>query len=102
MTSKEMMIGKGDVVSVTFRNGFDGEGTPILTTIERAEYLGCENGLIKVAYRQADWDYVDWVELDFDLRGYSLPHIYCARTEKAVVFQPVLVPLPAAVSVYPK
>ena len=45
------MYRKGDILSITFRNGYDCNGNPIMMTIERAEVLGCGNGRLQVTYR---------------------------------------------------
>jgi len=57
------MYRKGDILSITFRNGYDGDGKPIMLTIERAEVLGCASGLLQVTFRDVDASHDD-VEID--------------------------------------
>jgi hypothetical protein len=57
------MFKKGDILSITFRNGYDSQGNPIMMTIDRAEVLDCGNGLLQVAYRDVDSSHSD-VEID--------------------------------------
>ena len=48
------MFRKGDILSITFRNGYDKDGNPSMLTLDRAEVLGCKDGLLQVAYRDVD------------------------------------------------
>jgi len=58
-----MTYKKGDILSITFRNGYDSKGNPIMMTLDRVEVLGCGDGLLQVAYRDVDkWH--DDVEID--------------------------------------
>ena len=58
-----MTYKKGDILSITFRNGVDREGKPVMMTIERAEVLGCANGRLQVTYRDVDKSHSD-VEIE--------------------------------------
>ena len=64
-----MTYRKGDVLSVTFRNGVDAQGKDILMTLDRAEVLGCANGKLQLAYRDVDpsHDDVEVEQLVFDI-----------------------------------
>jgi hypothetical protein len=57
------MFKKGDILTLTFRNGYDAQGQPIWVTLERAEVLGCANGRLQVTYRDLDKSHSD-VEID--------------------------------------
>ncbi len=58
----------GDLVSVTFRNGYDASGAPVLTTL-RAEYLGDDGRTLRLGYRDTPtWDGVDYTVLAFAVR----------------------------------
>jgi hypothetical protein len=57
------MFKKGDILTLTFRNGYDAQGQPIWVTLERAEVLGCANGRLQVTYRDLDASHSD-VEID--------------------------------------
>jgi len=61
--AKPMTYKKGDILTVTFRNGVDAHGKDILMTLERAEVLGCSNGRLQVSYRDLDRSHDD-VEID--------------------------------------
>jgi hypothetical protein len=54
---------KGDILSITFRNGYDAEGKPVMLTLERAEVLGCSGGRLQVTYRDVNRQHDD-VEID--------------------------------------
>lgn len=58
-----MTYKKGDILTITFRNGYDAEGKPVMMTLERAEVLGCSNGRLQVTYRDVDRQHDD-VEID--------------------------------------
>ena len=58
-----MTYKKGDILSITFRNGLDRDGKPIIMTIDRAEVLGCAGGKLQVIYRDVDKSHSD-VEID--------------------------------------
>jgi hypothetical protein len=58
-----MTYKKGDILSVTFRNGVDARGKDILMTLDRAEVLGCANGRLQLTYRDVDSSHDD-VEID--------------------------------------
>jgi hypothetical protein len=45
------MFNKGDIVSITFRNGYDKRGNPILDTLDRAEVLEFSDDWLSVAVR---------------------------------------------------
>jgi hypothetical protein len=64
------MIKKGDIISITFRNGYDKSGNPQWMTLDRAEVLGFENGLLKVAYRDVEksHDDVEIKKIVFNIR----------------------------------
>lgn len=68
------MFSKGDIVSITFRNGVDRSGNAVLLTLERAEVLNdCEDGLLKVSYRNLESaDQVEIDELTFNVRSSDL------------------------------
>ena len=53
------MYRKGDVLEITFRNGYDKAGKPVMMTLERAELLSCTDGLLQVAYRDLDASHDD-------------------------------------------
>lgn len=53
------MYKKGDILSITFRNGYDRDGKPIMMTIERAEVLDCAGGLLQVTFRDVDEHHKD-------------------------------------------
>jgi len=57
------MYKKGDILSITFRNGYDRNGKPLMLTLERAEVLDYTDGLLQVAYRDLDESHND-VEID--------------------------------------
>lgn len=57
------MYKKGDILSITFRNGYDNAGKPVMVTLDRAEVLGCKDGLLQVTYRDVE-DSHDDVEID--------------------------------------
>ena len=57
------MYKKGDLLSITFRNGYDPDGKPVMTTLERAEVLACDGGRLQVTYRDLDNSHDD-VEID--------------------------------------
>jgi hypothetical protein len=57
------MYKKGDVLSITFRNGYDANGKPIMMTLERAEVLNYADGLLQITYRDLDERH-DGVEID--------------------------------------
>ena len=58
----------GDIVSVTYRDGFDKSGKPILKTLDRAEVLSCDGKHLDVGYRDASsLDEVRFIELKFDM-----------------------------------
>ena len=57
------MYKKGDILSITFRNGYDRDGKPVLMTLERAEVLGYADGRLQVTYRDLDRSHED-VEID--------------------------------------
>ena len=57
------MYKKGDILSITFRNGCDSDGKPLMLTLERAEVLGYSDGLLQVTYRDLDSSHND-VEID--------------------------------------
>jgi hypothetical protein len=57
------MYKKGDILSITFRNGYDLNGKPIMMTLDRAEVLGCADGRLQVTYRDVDKSH-DGVEID--------------------------------------
>lgn len=61
--TKPMTYKKGDILSVTFRNGVDARGKDILMTLDRAEVLGCANGRLQLTYRDVDSSHDD-VEID--------------------------------------
>jgi hypothetical protein len=58
-----MTYKKGDILTITFRNGYDAEGKPVMLTLERAEVLGCASGRLQVTYRDVDSQHAD-VEID--------------------------------------
>ncbi len=57
------MYKKGDILSITFRNGYDRDGKPVLMTLERAEVLGYADGRLQVTYRDLDESH-DGVEIN--------------------------------------
>jgi hypothetical protein len=74
------MFRPGDIVSVTYRQGYTSEGKPILKTLERAEVLGCEGNRLNVGYRDASsLDEVLFVELSFDMKDSDLLVKECVR-----------------------
>jgi len=48
------MFNKGDIVSLTFRNGYDKNGNPILETLERVEVLGYSDDWLQVSFRNVN------------------------------------------------
>jgi len=74
------MFRKGDIVSVTYRSGWDKNGQPILKNLERAEVLGCAGDRLDVGYRDASSkDEVRFVELSFDMRNSDILIKECIR-----------------------
>ena len=74
---------KGDIISITFRNGVDAEGNPVLTTLDRAEVLGCSGGKLQIAYRDLDKSHSD-AELDlleFDIHNSDIVTQQCELTD---------------------
>ena len=70
---------KGDIISITFRNGVDGKGNPVFTTLDRAEVLACNGGKLQIAYRDLDKSHSD-VELDrvvFDIHNSDIVTQQC-------------------------
>jgi hypothetical protein len=68
--TKTEFFKKGDIVSVTYRDGYDKNDKPVIKTLERAEVLGREGDYLKIGYRQVpnNWtDGVDYIELDFNM-----------------------------------
>jgi len=67
--AKTMTFKKGDILTVTFKNGVDSKGKDILVTLERAEVLGCSNGRLQLSYRDVDrsHDDVEIEKLVFDI-----------------------------------
>ena len=63
------MFKKGDILTITFRNGVDAEGKPVWLTLERAEVLGCANGRLQVTFRDLDKSHsdVEIEQLNFDI-----------------------------------
>jgi hypothetical protein len=70
-----MTFRKGDVISITFRNGVDARGKDILMTLERAEVLGCANGRLQISYRDVDASHDD-VELDRIVFDISMSEVF--------------------------
>ena len=66
---KTMTFKKGDILTVTFRNGVDDKGKDMLLTLERAEVLGCAKGRLQLSYRDVDssHDDVEIEQLIFDI-----------------------------------
>jgi hypothetical protein len=74
------MYSKGDIVSVTFRDGVKKNGVPDIKTIERAEVLGCEGDYLKLAYRSMPPDGgVEYIELDFNMESAEAILAQCTR-----------------------
>jgi hypothetical protein len=67
------MFKKGDILTLTFRNGYDAQGQPIWVTLERAEVLGCANGRLRVTYRDLDTSHsgveIDQIAFDISSQG---------------------------------
>jgi hypothetical protein len=45
------MFNKGDIISISFRNGYDKHDNPIIETLERAEVLEFSDDWLSVAVR---------------------------------------------------
>jgi hypothetical protein len=45
------MFNKGDIISISFRNGYDKQDNPIIETLERAEVLEFSDDWLSVAVR---------------------------------------------------
>jgi hypothetical protein len=74
------MFRKGDIVSVTYRDGYDAQDRPVLKTLERAEVLSCDGERLDVGYRDASSaDEVRFVELSFNMKDSDLLVKECAR-----------------------
>ncbi|MFH1232188.1 MAG: hypothetical protein V1709_11910 [Planctomycetota bacterium] len=50
----QVMFKTGDIVSLTFRNGYDKNGNPILETLDRVEVLGYSDDWLQVSFRNVN------------------------------------------------
>ncbi len=74
------MFRKGDIVSITYRSGFDKNGKPLMASLERAEVLSCDGDRLDVGYRDtSSKDEVRFVELSFNMKNSDLLVKECAR-----------------------
>jgi len=48
------MFNKGDIISFTFRNGYDKNGNPVFETLNRAEVLECTENWLRVSFRNVN------------------------------------------------
>ena len=48
------MFKTGDIVSLTFRNGYDKNGNPILETLDRVEVLGYSDKWLHLSFRNVN------------------------------------------------
>lgn len=74
------MFRKGDIVSVTYREGYDRKGQPVYKTLERAEVLSCDGDRLDVGYRDtSSAKEVRFVELSFDMKASDILIKECQR-----------------------
>jgi hypothetical protein len=45
---------EGDIISITFRNGYDENGEPVFETLDRAEVLELNDEWLQVSFRNMD------------------------------------------------
>jgi hypothetical protein len=63
------MLTKGDVVSITFRNGYDKNGDAIMQTLDRCEVATIIGSVLCVNYRVVAKDQVEIRQLTFDINS---------------------------------
>jgi hypothetical protein len=63
------MLKKGDVVSVTFRSGYDKNGDAVMQTLDKCEVGTVTGSVVCVNYRLVVEDHVEIRQLTFDINS---------------------------------
>ncbi|AGG06683.1 MULTISPECIES: hypothetical protein [Dehalococcoides] len=63
------MLNKGDMVSVTYRVGWDQSGQAMLETLEHCTVEKYKDGILVVSYATKKDDYVEIVNRTFDVNS---------------------------------